>query len=77
MSTSAKHLVSILPFFALLLLAACDPVGACNDAGGRWVEEIGECECTYEDRGNFDIHITEEEYEKCRKTIPSDETQMD
>jgi len=51
-----------------------DPVVDCLDAGGRWVEEIGECECTYEDRGNHDIHITDEEYAACRKEIPNAET---
>ena len=49
-----------------LALGACDPIGDCNDAGGRWVEELGECECTYEDRGNYSPHISDEEYEKCR-----------
>lgn len=54
-------------------LTACDPIGDCQDAGGRWVEEIGECECTYEDRGNYNIHITDEEYEACRKEVPNEE----
>lgn len=76
MKTSMRLVTLLVSSFAPLLLASCDRVGDCNDAGGRWVEEIGECECTYEDRGNFDIQITDEEYAKCRKTVPSDEVRL-
>ncbi len=56
----------------ILLVSACDKVGDCQSAGGRWVEEIGECECTYQERGNYDIHITEEELEACMKPRPQE-----
>ena len=62
------------PFFhvpvivlVIFLFSSCDKIGDCQDAGGRWVEEIDECECTYEDRGNYSIHITEEELKACVK----------
>ena len=56
----------------LLLLGGCTQIeiDRCLDAGGRWVEETGECECTYEDRGNFNTQITEEELRACMKPRP-------
>jgi len=57
----------------ILLVSACDKVGDCQSAGGRWVEEIGECECTYQERENYDIHITQEELEACMKPRPQED----
>ena len=53
--------------FALATLGSCDRVGDCLDARGRWVEEIQQCECTYRERGNYSIHITDEELAACVK----------
>jgi len=61
----------------LLLLSGCTQIeiDRCLDAGGRWGEEIGACECTYEDRGNFRTQITEEELKACMKPRPQKEGQ--
>ena len=63
--------------FAATSLLGCEDlkIDSCQDAGGQWVEEIGECECTYEERGNYDIHITEEELKACMKPRPKKEGQ--
>ena len=55
-----------------LFLSGCTQlkIDQCLDDGGRWVEEIGECECTYEERGNYNTSITEEELKACMKPRP-------
>ena len=63
-------LLAVAVLFLLVVFWPTDPVIDCLDAGGRWVPELEECECTPEDRGFPDTLITPEEYEVCRK-VPS------
>lgn len=58
----------------LLAVVACDmEQDDCADAGGRWNDIVDECECTYEDRGTFNINPTPEELALCSKTQNTNE----
>ena len=56
---------SALLVAALVLSVPFDPIDDCLDDGGRWVYEVGECECSYTQRGHTSF-LTVAEYEACR-----------
>ena len=68
-----NRLILALMLLAMLLIACVvgvalmiyDPMDACLDGGGRWVEEAQVCDCSDEQRGTS-APMSPEEYETCR-----------
>lgn len=62
-------MLRIFLFLQVIVLTGCEDwrVDSCLDNGGRWNEEIQECECTYKERGNKNLNPSKEEIEQCSK----------